>query len=231
MNLPVRSPALVSRFLKSNWNISIPWSAPSPERTVCPPHLPDTCGLYHVQRKTLYTYIDNNLLSARNIDLPLKVCLRPRKSKPVALKIDKSCRIGRTWKDYCSYMALHPDTPVVQIDSIEGIKGGKVLHTIYFVNTSLMLAFLRDSNDSQSVIDIFDRIYLELRPGIFKDLFPVILADNGSEFPTPPRLNLTIRGTAGHICSTVLLRPFCPPIKKEQRRTTMNLYGVSSQKA
>lgn len=54
--------------------------------------------------KTLYTYIDHNLLSARNIDLPRKVRLRPRKAKSVELKVDKSCRIGRTWKDYCGYM-------------------------------------------------------------------------------------------------------------------------------
>lgn len=90
-----------------------------------------------------------------------------------------------------------------------------------------MLAFLRDSNDSQSVIDIFDRLYLELRPDIFQDLPPVILADNGSEFSTPPELNLTIRETAGRACSTV---PRLPPIRKGQRRTTMNLYGASSQK-
>lgn len=49
---------------------------------------------------------------------------RPRKAKSVEFKVDKSCRIGRTWRDYCSHMALHPDTPVVQIDSVEGIKGG-----------------------------------------------------------------------------------------------------------
>ena len=40
-------------------------------------------------------------------------------------------------------------------------------------------------NDSQSVIDIFNRLYLELRPDIFIELFPVLLADNGSEFSNP----------------------------------------------
>ena len=144
--------------------------------------------------KTLYTYIDNNLLTARNIDLPRKVRLRPRKSKPVPLKVDKACRVGRTWKDYCDHIILHPDTPVVQIDSVEGIKGGKVLLTVHFVNSSLMLAFLRDSNDSQSVIDIFDRLYLELRPDIFMELFPVILADNGSEFSNPSRIEFDSLG-------------------------------------
>ena len=42
------------------------------------------------------------------------------------------------------------------MDSVEGIKGGKVLLTIHFVNCSFMLVFLRDYNDAQSVIDIFN---------------------------------------------------------------------------
>ena len=45
-----------------------------------------------------------------------------------------------------------------------------------------MLAFLRDHNDSQSVIDIFKRLYFELRPDRFCTLFKVWLADNGTEF-------------------------------------------------
>ena len=57
-----------------------------------------------------------------------------------------------------------------------------------------MLAFLRNSNDSQSVIDIFDRLYLELRPDIFMELFPVILADNASEFSNPSRIEFDSQG-------------------------------------
>ena len=144
--------------------------------------------------KTLYSYIDHGLLSARNIDMPRKVRLHPRKTKSVGLKVDKSCRIGRTWDDYCDYIALYPDTPIVQIDSVEGCKGGKVLLTIHFVHSSFMLAFLRDSNDSQSVIDIFERLYIELRPDVFMELFPVILADNGSEFSNPSRIEFDMQG-------------------------------------
>lgn len=135
--------------------------------------------------KTIYTYVDNNLFSSRNVDMPRKVRLRPRKKKPVPFKVDKSCRIGRTYQDYCAYRELYPDFPAVELDSVEGVKGGKVLLTVHFVNSSLMLAFLRDSNDSQSVIDIFEKLYLELRPDIFMELFPVLLADNGSEFSNP----------------------------------------------
>lgn len=144
--------------------------------------------------KTIYTYVDNGLFSARNIDMPRKVRLRPRKGKPVPLKVDKACRDGRTYQDFRTYLQLNPDSPIVELDSVEGAKGGKVLLTIHFVHSSLMLAFLRDSNDSQSVIDIFDKLYLELRPDIFMELFPVLLADNGSEFSNPSAIELDRQG-------------------------------------
>lgn len=57
-----------------------------------------------------------------------------------------------------------------------------------------MLAFLRDANDSQSVLDIFERLYLELRPDIFMELMPVILTDNGSEFSNPKGLEYDRQG-------------------------------------
>ena len=48
-----------------------------------------------------------------------------------------------------------------------------------------MLAFLRDANTSQSVIDIFNAMDKILGPELFEKLFPVILTDNGSEFSNP----------------------------------------------
>ena len=88
-------------------------------------------------------------------------------------------------------MEEHPELPVVQIDSIIGSKGGKVLLTIHFVNTSLMLAFLREANTSQSVIDIFNVLYQVLGREAFCRLFPVILTDNGSEFSNPKALEFS----------------------------------------
>ncbi len=84
------------------------------------------------------------LFDIRNIDLPRKVKYRPRYKKP-ELKVDRGCRVGRNYHDYEVYMEQHPDTAVVQMDSVIGSKGGKVLLTIYFVNVSLMLGFLRGS--------------------------------------------------------------------------------------
>lgn len=45
------------------------------------------------------------------------------------------------------------------MDSVEGIKGGKVLLTIHFVNSSFMLAYIKDHNDAQSVINKFNKTY------------------------------------------------------------------------
>lgn len=93
--------------------------------------------------------------------------------------------MGRNYHDYEVYMEQHPDTAVVQMDSVIGSKGGKVLLTIYFVNVSLMLGFLREANTSKSVIDIYDELYHRLGGQDFRKLFPVILTDNGSEFSNP----------------------------------------------
>lgn len=137
-----------------------------------------------VSERTIYRLIDSRILSAMNMDLPRKVRFSARKNK-VHFKVDKTCRIGRTFDCFNTYLSAHPDFPIVQLDSVEGKKGGKVLLTIHFVKAEFMLAFLREHNDSQSVIDIFERLYLELRPDRFMTLFKVCLADNGSEFSNP----------------------------------------------
>ena len=74
------------------------------------------------------------------------------------------------------------------MDTVEGVKGGKVLLTIHFVNCSFMPAFIREHNDAQSVIDIFN--YLQEILGIdkFKELFILVLTDNGSEFSNPKEI-------------------------------------------
>ena len=44
------------------------------------------------------------------------------------------------------------------------------------------------------MIDIFNRLYLELKPDIFMNVFPVLLADNGSEFSNPSAIELDLQG-------------------------------------
>ena len=137
--------------------------------------------------KTIYNYIDDCLLEVRNIDLPRKVRFRARRKKP-EFKVDKGCRLGRSYKEFESFMEKNPDTAVVQMDSVIGAIGGKCLLTIHFVESSLMLAFLRDANTSQSVIDAFEWLDDRLGGKLFNQLFPVIVTDNGSEFSNPKKI-------------------------------------------
>jgi len=146
-----------------------------------------------VSESTVYRIVDLNLFEARNIDMPRKVRYRPRK-RAVDFKVDKACRIGRTYEDYLAFISANPEIPTTQMDSVEGKKGGKVLLTIHFVGALCMLAFLRDGNDSQSVINIIDRLYLELGPDVFCTLMPLLLGDNGSEFSNPRALETDGQG-------------------------------------
>jgi IS30 family transposase len=144
--------------------------------------------------KSIYNYAALNLLSARNVDFPRKVIYRPRKKLSNPFKVDKTCRMGRTYQDFLDFMKENPDTPVVEMDTVEGTKGGKVLLTIHFVDSQFMLAFIRESNTSRSVIDIFENLYWQLGPETFLKLCPVILTDNGSEFSNPSAIEFDRQG-------------------------------------
>ena len=144
--------------------------------------------------KEIYNLIDIGALEIKNIDLPRKVRYRNKPKRTTYYKIDKKCLDGRKYIDFLNYIKENPDINIVEMDTVEGKKGGKVLLTIHFVNCNFMLAFIRDHNDSQSVINIFNEIENKLNIDIFKKLFPVILTDNGSEFSNPTKIefnNLT----------------------------------------
>ena len=147
--------------------------------------------------KTIYNYIDDCLLDVRNIDLPRKVRFRARRKKP-EFKVDKGSRAGRSYKEFEAFMEKNPDTAVVQMDSVIGTIGGKCLLTVHFVESSLMLAFLRDANTSQSVIDVFEELDSRLGENLFNQLFPVIVTDNGSEFSNPKKIEYREYAVVGY---------------------------------
>ena len=147
--------------------------------------------IMHSENK-IYKLIDLGLLEVRNIDLPRKVRFRQRVKQVTIYKIDKNCLENRTYEDFEKYIQENPDTPIVEMDTVEGKKGGKVLLTIHFVNCSFMLAFIREHNDAQSVIDIFNNLQDILGIDKFKELFILILTDNGSEFSNPTEIEFDL---------------------------------------
>jgi len=151
---------------------------------------------FEVCEKTVYRYVSGGLLTAKNIDMPRVCRIKPRKSKPVEHKIDTACRIGRTYDDFNAFMESNGHTAVVEMDSVIGRIGGKVLLTLMFKSCDLMLAFIREQNSAQSVIDIFNQIQESFGLSVFRSLFPVLLTDNGSEFSNPKALEYDAKGNS-----------------------------------
>lgn len=150
---------------------------------------------FRVSEKSIYRYVAGGLLRAKNIDMPRVCRLKPRKRKPVEHKIDSACRIGRTYADYLEFINQSGGIQAVEMDSVIGRIGGKVLLTFMFKSCDLMLAFIRDRNTAQSVIDVFNLMHKTLGIKRFRSLFPVILTDNGSEFSNPKALELGPKGS------------------------------------
>ncbi len=86
------------------------------------------------------------------------------------------------------------DRPVVEMDTVIGTVGGKVILSLYFQESSLLLLYLRERNTAQSVIDCFNRLYDVLGRDSFCRLFPVLLTDNGSEFSNPVAIEFDQEG-------------------------------------
>ncbi|NCD01337.1 IS30 family transposase [bacterium] len=154
-------------------------------------------NLINVDEKTLYNYIENGVFEdINNLDLPMQVRYKKRKnSNYYRLKIDKGCYVNRNYDCFKNYLSEFPDTPVVEIDSVEGLRDETpAILTIHFVNCGLQLGFYRDHNDAQSVIDIFNNLYDILGERDFKKLFPLLLADRGCEFTNPKAIERTLDG-------------------------------------
>jgi len=115
-------------------------------------------------------------------------------------------------KKFYLYVNKNQDINIVEIDTVEGIRGGKVLLTIHFVNCSFMLAFIREHNDAQSVIDIFNMIENKFGIELFKKLFPVILTDNGSEFSNPTEIEFNMN--TGELRTRIF---YCEPGRPDQK--------------
>ena len=71
------------------------------------------------------------------------------------------------------------------MDTVEGIKGGKVFLTLLIRQSKLMLIYLMENKTMECVEKAFQEIKKKLGNERFKRIFEVILTDNGSEFFNP----------------------------------------------
>ena len=150
---------------------------------------------FAVCERTLYDYLHSGILQPLGpLDLPDAPKMKPRRKKGVPHKVKPRCAEGRGREEFLKFMRDNPEAQVVEMDSVFGVRGGKLLLTLQFDACAAMLAFLRDANTSQSVIDIFDGLERLLGLEVFRSVFPVILTDNGTEFSNPGAIERSVDG-------------------------------------
>jgi IS30 family transposase len=161
--------------------------------------------------RTLYNYVDNQMLTIKNIDLPRKVRYKPRKKRRDPELKDQKYKEGRRFEDFISYTEEYPEIPIVEMDTVHGGRGGKVLLTMFFRSCSLMIAFIMEECTQVCVKNTIDSLYEALGEEKFRLLFPLILTDNGSEFKAPGELEYDGNGTARtKVC-------YCDPLASYQK--------------
>lgn len=137
-------------------------------------------------KPTFYRYVNEGVISLTNLDLPKQVSYKPRKKETTIKerKLKKYTK-NRTYDDYLSYIEKHPKASIVEMDTVEGIKGGKCFLTLYIKKTSLLLIFLINSKSQDEVKRVFLSLRDQLGLSLYRKIFQVILTDNGVEFLNP----------------------------------------------
>ena len=168
-----------------------------------------------VCRRTLYNYLDQRVFQARNIDLPRRVRYKKRRKSsktPLSKNIQQTYRNKRTYKDFEYYMEKHPDTDVVEMDTVKGNRSsGKCLLTLLFRSCSFMIVILLKRCTQEEVINAINSLADTLGLRTFRKYFPVLLTDNGSEFKNPWAIEKTADGkhrTFVFCCDPILIYHF-----------------------
>ena len=138
----------------------------------------------------MYTCLDIELFTARNIDLKCKVRFKPRKCHKTQIS-DRKVFTDRLYSDFCS-LGL---SSFVEMDTFHSSRESKkTILTMFFKRKKLFLAFLMNRCTKGAVRFVFDR--LEKRMGTYEFLtrFAYILTNQGPEFGNPEALETDIYG-------------------------------------
>lgn len=98
---------------------------------------------------------------------------------------------GRTIIDFKKYIENNPFANIVEMDTVIGkAEDTRCLLTLYFRNTKLMLIFLIKKYKPSEVTKIFEIIRKSIGDDKYKQLFEVLLTDNGWEFSKPDDIEI-----------------------------------------
>ena len=176
--------------------------------------------LYHIMQTnnlgisqaTAYRHLHKGYLSVSKLDFPRVVKFKAR-SQPRRDYIPKSAKIGRTYNDFLNHIEKHSISSWVEMDTVIGRIGGKVIMTFDFTFCNFMFGLLLNDKTSaeaaKKVRTLKEKLF---KNGFnFGNIFPVLLTDNGGEFAN---ISAFIADLDGEIESELF---FCDPFCSSQK--------------
>ena len=136
-----------------------------------------------VSKSTVYRHIECGYYTISKIDLPRAVKFKQRKEHKGEY-VPKGVKIGRSFEDFLLFVEENPSTNLVEMDTVIGRVGGKVIMTFQFVNVDFMFGLLLDNKTAAEAASKIRVLKEKLCTCGFNfgDVFPVLLTDNGGEF-------------------------------------------------
>lgn len=136
-----------------------------------------------VSKSTVYRHIHKGYYRISTLDLPRAVKFKPRKSN-AAEYVPKGVKISRSYEDFLSYKEKNPDCAYVEMDTVIGRIGGKVIMTFQFINPDFMFGLLLNDKSAAEAAEKITSLKQKLASSGFQfsQSFPVLLTDNGGEF-------------------------------------------------
>ncbi len=136
-----------------------------------------------VSKSTVYRHIAQGYYAISKLDLPRAVKFKPRR-KHTPDYVPGGIRFGRSYQGFLTFQKRSQNQNWVEMDTVIGKPGGKVIMTFQFVNVDFMFGLLLDdkaaSEATRRIIALKERL---AQCGIvFGEIFPALLTDNGGEF-------------------------------------------------
>ena len=163
-----------------------------------------------VSSSTVYRHIRKGYLSIAPIDLVRAVKFKERKKSKLP-SIPKEAKEGRSYEDFQNYLTLNQLESWLEMDTVMGRMGGKVLLTFNLSFCNFIFARLLES---KTALEVTKHLYdiknnLHEADKDFCQLFPVILTDNGGEFARVDDIEMDVRGESKLF--------FCDPNRSDQK--------------
>ena len=163
-----------------------------------------------VSSSTVYRHIRKGYLSIAPIDLARAVKFKERRKSKLP-SIPKEAKKGRSYEDFQNYLVLNQLDSWLEMDTVMGRMGGKVLLTFNLSFCNFIFARLLEN---KTALEVTKHLYdiknnLHEADKDFCQIFPVILTDNGGEFARVDDIEMDVRGESRLF--------FCDPNRSDQK--------------